>query len=69
MAATQSSDSEVLGFDGKPGSSKTQVIPSPLPALKPYQSVSVACGTDHVVALTTFIPGDPDKQLSLDVES
>ena len=52
MAAIQSSDG-LLGFDGKPGSSKTQIIPLPIPTLKPYQFVSVACGTDHVVALTT----------------
>ena len=43
----------MLGFDGKPGSSKTQITPLPIPALTPYQFVSVACGTDHVVALTT----------------
>ncbi|KAF8588636.1 RCC1/BLIP-II [Ramaria rubella] len=43
----------LLGFDGKVGSSKTQITPLPIPALKPYQFVSVACGTDHVVALTT----------------
>ncbi|KAF8527766.1 regulator of chromosome condensation 1/beta-lactamase-inhibitor protein II [Gautieria morchelliformis] len=43
----------LLGFDGKPGSSKTQITPLPIPALTPYQFVSVVCGTDHVVALTT----------------
>jgi regulator of chromosome condensation len=48
----QSSDG-LLGFDGKPGSSKTQITPLPIPSLTPYQFVAVACGTDHVVALTT----------------
>ncbi|KAF8520331.1 hypothetical protein BU17DRAFT_65360 [Hysterangium stoloniferum] len=43
----------LLGFDGKPGSSKTQITPLPIHALTPYQFVQVACGTDHVVALTT----------------
>lgn len=43
----------LLGFDGKPNSSKTQLKPLPNPSLAPYQFVQVACGTDHVLALTT----------------
>ncbi|KDQ21657.1 hypothetical protein BOTBODRAFT_26088 [Botryobasidium botryosum FD-172 SS1] len=43
----------LLGFDGKPGSSKTQFVPLSLPALEGNKFVSVACGTDHIIALTT----------------
>lgn len=47
----QASDG-LLGFDGKPGSSKTQFVPRPIPSLSQYSFVQVACGTDHVLALT-----------------
>ncbi|KAF8335878.1 regulator of chromosome condensation 1/beta-lactamase-inhibitor protein II [Cantharellus anzutake] len=43
----------LLGFDGKEGSPKTQVIPIALSTLQQYQFVDVACGTDHVLALTS----------------
>ncbi|GJJ06239.1 hypothetical protein Clacol_000429 [Clathrus columnatus] len=43
----------LLGFDGKLNSSKTQLKPLPIPSLTPFQFVQVACGTDHVLALTT----------------
>ncbi|TDL26079.1 RCC1/BLIP-II [Rickenella mellea] len=42
----------LLGFDGKPGSPKTQSIPIALPSLSNITFVQVACGTDHVLALT-----------------
>ncbi|KIJ49704.1 hypothetical protein M422DRAFT_777621 [Sphaerobolus stellatus SS14] len=43
----------LLGFDGRPGSSKTQLKPLPIDGLTPYQFVQLACGDDHVLALTT----------------
>ena len=43
----------LLGFDGQIGSSKTQIKPLPIPALQNYQFAQVACGDDHVLALTT----------------
>ena len=42
----------LLGFNRKLGSSKTQVIPLPIPTLKLYQFVLVTCGTDHVTLTT-----------------
>lgn len=52
MNYSQSSEG-LLGFDGKLGSSKTQLKPKPIPSLSSYQFVQVACGNDHVLALTT----------------
>jgi hypothetical protein len=42
----------LLGFDGSPNSSKTQFKPIPLPSLAQHRFAAVACGTDHVLALT-----------------
>lgn len=50
--ACQSNDG-LLGFDGTVGSERTQFLPVALPALTKYSFVQVACGDDHVVALTT----------------
>jgi len=48
----QSNDG-LLGFDGTVGSDRTQFLPVALPVLTKYSFVQVACGDDHVVALTT----------------
>lgn len=42
-----------MGFDGTVGSEKTQFLPVALPALTRHSFVQVACGSDHVLALTT----------------
>ncbi|KAG8898922.1 hypothetical protein FRB99_007062 [Tulasnella sp. 403] len=43
----------VLGFDGKPNSPKFQFFPISIPVLKQYRFVEAACGSDHVIALST----------------
>jgi len=47
----QSSDG-LLGFDGRPGSSKTQILPIPMPTLQRHEFIDIACGTDHILALS-----------------
>lgn len=47
------SNDGLLGFDGQVGSSKTQFKPVSLPNLLRHSFVQVACGDDHVLALTT----------------
>ncbi|KAK8854578.1 hypothetical protein IAR55_003317 [Kwoniella newhampshirensis] len=47
------SNDGVLGFDGVPGHPKFQYNPISLPAFSKVQIVSVSCGADHVLALTT----------------
>jgi regulator of chromosome condensation len=47
----QSSDG-LLGFDGRLGSSKTQILPIPMPSLQPHEFIDIACGTDHILALS-----------------
>lgn len=47
------SNDGLLGFDGQVGSSKTQFKPVSLPNLLQHSFVQVACGDDHVLALTT----------------
>lgn len=51
LRSRQSSEG-LLGFDGSPNSSKIQFMPIPLPSLSQHRFASVACGTDHVLALT-----------------
>jgi len=43
----------VLGFDGIPGHSPFQFTPIPLPSLQKVKIIEVACGENHVLALTT----------------
>ncbi|KAM0746713.1 RCC1/BLIP-II [Meredithblackwellia eburnea MCA 4105] len=43
----------ILGFDGKAGSSMTQLTPVALPNLDSHTIVSVATGNDHFLALTS----------------
>lgn len=47
----QSADG-LLGFDGKPGSPDKQLVPITLASLQQHSFVDVACGTDHIMALT-----------------
>jgi regulator of chromosome condensation len=42
-----------LGFDGQPGTPRVQIEPLSLPSLQQHQFVALACGTDHVVSLTS----------------
>lgn len=41
-----------MGFDGTDGAEKTQFLPVALPALTKHSFSQVACGSDHVLALT-----------------
>lgn len=50
--STQSSEG-LLGFNGVAGAPKTQFSPIPLPSISHLRFSQVACGSDHVVALTT----------------
>lgn len=43
----------ILGFDGKEGSSQTQLKPVALPNLSAHTVVQLATGDDHFIALTT----------------
>ncbi|KZO92598.1 RCC1/BLIP-II protein [Calocera viscosa TUFC12733] len=43
----------LLGFDGKLGSAQRQFVPAPIDDFKKEKFVALACGTDHVLALTT----------------
>lgn len=47
------SNEGILGFDGVPGHPKFQFVPMELPALARAEVVDVACGADHVLALTS----------------
>lgn len=47
------SNDGLMGFDGTIGSDKTQFLPVALPALTKHSFVQVACGSDHVLALST----------------
>lgn len=47
------SNEGLLGFDGVPGNSPFQFTPIELPALARVEVVDVACGADHVLALTS----------------
>lgn len=47
------SNDGLLGFDGTEGSAKLQFLPVALPALVKHSFVQVACGSDHVLALST----------------
>lgn len=47
------SNDGLMGFDGTEGSAKTQFLPVALPALTKHSFSQVACGSDHVLALTT----------------
>lgn len=49
----EQSNDGLLGFDGTVGSERTQFLPVALPALTKHSFVQVACGDDHVIALTT----------------
>ncbi|BEJ00382.1 hypothetical protein CcaverHIS631_0502390 [Cutaneotrichosporon cavernicola] len=42
-----------LGFDGVPGHDKKQFNPMELPALRAVEFADAACGSDHVLGLTT----------------
>lgn len=47
------SNDGLMGFDGTEGSDKTQFLPVALPSLVKHSFVQVACGSDHVLALST----------------
>lgn len=47
------SNDGLLGFDGQVGSSKMQNQPVTLPALQQHSFSQIACGDDHILALTT----------------
>ncbi|CAH7682448.1 regulator of chromosome condensation 1/beta-lactamase-inhibitor protein II, partial [Phakopsora pachyrhizi] len=47
------SNDGILGFDGKVGSSTKQLVPTPVGNLTKHHISQVACGYDHVLALTT----------------
>jgi len=47
------SNEGLLGFDGQEGSDRLQYLPVALPALQKHSIAQVACGVDHVLALTT----------------
>lgn len=47
------SNDGLLGFDGQVGSSKMQFQPVSLPALQQHSFSQIACGDDHILALTT----------------
>ncbi|CAO1621925.1 unnamed protein product [Sympodiomycopsis kandeliae] len=47
------SNDGLLGFDGQVGSSKMQYQPVSLPALVQHSFSQIACGDDHILALTT----------------
>lgn len=55
----------LLGFNGVPGASKTQFSPIPLPSISNHRFSAVACGADHVLALTTdgfvYVWGNGDQ--------
>lgn len=42
----------LLGFDGHPNSPKTQIQPIAIPKLQQYEFTDIACGADHILALT-----------------
>ncbi|KAF8318024.1 RCC1/BLIP-II [Clavulina sp. PMI_390] len=42
----------LLGFDGRPGSSNTQIVPIAMPTLQQHEFVDIACGTDHIIVLS-----------------
>ncbi|EJT97405.1 RCC1/BLIP-II [Dacryopinax primogenitus] len=43
----------LLGFDGRLGSAQQQFTPAPIEDFRKEKFISLACGTDHVLALTT----------------
>lgn len=47
------SDDGLLGFDGSPNGEKRQFTPMAIPAFAKVKMAQVACGSDHVLALTT----------------
>lgn len=65
ISPSRQSSEGMFGFDGQPGSPHIQFLPIELPSLSKYTFVQVACGADHVLALTAqgsiYVWGDWQK--------